>query len=142
MSAFTFFFPNSTVILEEVNSSAELKQKIRDPFNFDFYIIKFEGVNKLSVQVVLPIIIMMFASFLARFCFIAAAVVLHCSLFFCTESHCVYPVDGNPLIARVALYIPSEFFNMIPIELKTLQLLAQWIIVIEAVFAITLASQY
>jgi hypothetical protein len=31
---------------------------------------------------------------------------------------------------------------MIPIELKTLQLLAQWIIVIEAVFAITLASQY
>jgi hypothetical protein len=78
----------------------------------------------------------MFGSFLVRFCFIAAAVVLHCSLLFCTDSHCVYPVNENLLIARAALYVPSEFFNMIPVELKTLQLLAQWLIVIEAVFVI------
>ena len=81
----------------------------------------------------------MFGSFLARFCFIAAAVVLHCSLIFCTGSHCVYPINKNLLVAEVALYFPSEFFNMIPVELKTLQLLAQWLVIIEAVFFIRIA---
>ena len=78
----------------------------------------------------------MFGLFLARFCFITAAIVLHCSLLFCTDSHCIYPVNENLIIARAALYVPSEFFNMIPVEIKTLQLLAQWLIVIEAVFII------
>jgi hypothetical protein len=79
---------------------------------------------------------MVLVSLLVRFCFIAVAVVLHCSLLFCTGSHCVYPVDGNLLIARAALHFPSEFFDMIPTELKTLQLLAQWLIIVEAVFVI------
>lgn len=79
---------------------------------------------------------MALVSFLVHFCLIAAAVVLHCSLLFCTESHCVYPVDRNFLFVKASMYFPPELLDMIPMELKTLQLLAQWLIIVEAVFVI------
>jgi len=88
------------------------------------------------IELNLHIIIMSLFKFLGRLGFIAIALMLHCSLLFCTDSHCMFPVDENLLIVRASLYIPTEIFSIIPVEIKTIQLLAQWFLIVEAIFVV------
>jgi predicted neutral ceramidase superfamily lipid hydrolase len=46
----------------------------------------------------------------------------------------IYPVDENMFLAKAAVYFPAEFFSIVPLELKSVQLLAQWIVIVEAAF--------
>jgi hypothetical protein len=50
---------------------------------------------------------MLFFAFLAQFCVITAAMILHCGLLFCTESHCIYSASDNAYFAKAALYVSS-----------------------------------
>jgi hypothetical protein len=63
---------------------------------------------------------------------IVVLVLVHCSLFFCDESHCLYLVSKLPISRESAYYIRVGISTLIPIGFKSIQLLAQWIILIEA----------
>lgn len=76
---------------------------------------------------------MKFAKIAVQLCILAAMILLHCTLLFCADSHCVYPVTDSVLMQKIATYFPIELFSIVPLDLKTLQLFAQWVVLIEAV---------
>lgn len=61
-------------------------------------------------------------------------VLLHSSLLFCTQSHCIIPLTRPPLSPEYAYYIRYALVNLLPFSIKTVQDLAQWLVVIELVF--------
>ena len=68
--------------------------------------------------------------------FIVIGVLVHCSLFFCTEEHCVYQVSTLPISRELAYYIRILISNLIPISFATIQIAAQWLILLEFILLI------
>lgn len=65
--------------------------------------------------------------------FIAIFVLTHCSLLFCSEEHCVYPLVRPPISREAAYYIRSGISNLMPISFKLIQQIGQWFILVEAI---------
>lgn len=64
--------------------------------------------------------------------FLALFVLVHCSLLFCSEDHCMYPLAKPPVSREAAYYIRSGISNLIPISFKLIQQIGQWFILAEA----------
>lgn len=64
--------------------------------------------------------------------FLAIFVLIHCSLLFCSEEHCMYPLARPPISREAAYYIRSGISNLMPISFKLIQQIGQWFILIEA----------
>jgi hypothetical protein len=64
--------------------------------------------------------------------FLAIFVLIHCSLLFCSEEHCMYPLVRPPISREAAYYIRSGISNLMPISFKLIQQIGQWFILIEA----------
>jgi hypothetical protein len=64
--------------------------------------------------------------------FIIIFLLIHCSLFFCNEKHCIYRLKAVPVPLEWAYYMRLGISNLIPMEFKMIQLIAQWVILIEA----------
>lgn len=62
--------------------------------------------------------------------FVVIFVLVHCSLFFCDEEHCIYPVSTLPIPKEAAYYIRVGISNLIPLEFKLIQLVAQWLLML------------
>jgi hypothetical protein len=65
--------------------------------------------------------------------FIVIGVLVHCSLFFCTEEHCVYEVTALPISREWAYYMRISISNLIPVSFATIQIVAQWLILFELI---------
>jgi hypothetical protein len=63
--------------------------------------------------------------------FIVIFLLVHCSLFFCNEDHCICRVSTLPISRELAYYMRVGISNMIPLQFKTIQLFAQWVIIFE-----------
>lgn len=71
--------------------------------------------------------------------FIAVFVLTHCSLLFCSEDHCVYPLVKAPISREAAYYIRSGISNLMPISFKLIQQIAQWFVLIESLILLYFA---
>lgn len=63
---------------------------------------------------------------------LAILVLTHCSLLFCSEDHCMYPLARPPISREAAYYIRSGISNLMPISFKLIQQIGQWFILVEA----------
>lgn len=62
---------------------------------------------------------------------VAILILLHATLLFCSDSHCVYVFDKPPVSIEVGFQIRRAIANLLPYEMKLMQTWAQWIVVGE-----------
>ena len=67
---------------------------------------------------------------------IAVLLLLHATLLFCGEPHCIVPFDKPPVAPAVGYQIRQAISALLPFELKMMQKIAQWLIVGEIMFII------
>ncbi len=58
---------------------------------------------------------------------LAIIILIHCTLFFCNQPHCVLPIKTPPFSADVVLKM-NFAMKCLPFGMKTAQLIAQWIV--------------
>lgn len=64
--------------------------------------------------------------------FVAILVLVNCSLLFCDDKeHCLYPLKELPVSKETAYFIRVSISNFIPLKFKTIQQIAQWVVLIE-----------
>lgn len=61
----------------------------------------------------------------------AALLLLHATLLFCSEDHCVFIMEKPPVSLEMGYQLRRGISAMLPYEMKTMQLWAQWLIVGE-----------
>ena len=58
-------------------------------------------------------------------------VLLHGTLLYCGEPHCIVPFERPPVSSEVGYFIRRAISALLPFELKIMQKIAQWLIVGE-----------
>jgi hypothetical protein len=61
----------------------------------------------------------------------AALILLHATLLFCSDDHCVFLMEKPPVSAEIGYQLRRGISAMLPYDMKTMQLWAQWLIVGE-----------
>jgi hypothetical protein len=54
---------------------------------------------------------------------------VHATLFFCGDDHCVFFVERPPLPPEVAYHTRIFISTMLPFDMRTMQILAQWLVI-------------
>ena len=62
-----------------------------------------------------------------------------CSLFYCSEAHCIIIVEKSPLSNEINHHIRTMITALIPYSMKRIQQTAQWIILISLLVAVVYA---
>jgi hypothetical protein len=62
--------------------------------------------------------------------FLVLLLLIHSTLFFCGGSHCIIAVERPPLPDEVAYRLRLAISSLLPYELKTMQALAQWLVLV------------
>jgi hypothetical protein len=60
---------------------------------------------------------------------LALFLLLHTTLLYCGESHCVYPLESPPVSPEVGFQLRRAISVLLPFELKMMQKWTQWLVV-------------
>ena len=57
--------------------------------------------------------------------------ILHTTLLFCGGEHCIVSFEKPPVSSEIAYHLRVTISALLPFELKTMQVIAQWIVIGE-----------
>lgn len=60
---------------------------------------------------------------------LATLILLHLTLLYCGGPHCIFPMEKPPVSPELGYQIRRAISALLPFEIKTMQIWAQWIIV-------------